>query len=151
MIQFQKAQQSDFLAIAELDRRAWKQNRNSEFIPDGEHVWRIWVEHALCFTAKEDNALLGAICAFPCVSGMWFVHKVFVEHAHRRRGIGTKLFELLLVELDLRKAASFLTVDPLYEHSVRLYARWGYTHKAFVKGYYRPNEDRYVLTRAARQ
>ena len=151
MIQFQKAEISDFMAIAELDRTAWKQNRTSEFIPDGEHVWRIWVEHAMCFTAKENNTVLGAICAFPCLAGKWFVHKVFVEHSNRCRGIGAKLFEWLLAELDRRKAASFLTVDPLYEHSVRLYAKWGYTQKEFVKGYYRPNEDRYVITREARE
>ena len=150
MIHFHKAEISDFLAIAALDRRAWKQNRNSEFIPDGEHVWRLWVEHALCFTAKEENTLLGAICAFPCVSGKWFVHKVFVEFEKRGTGIGTKLFGVLLAELDKRKAESFLTVDPVYEHAVRLYEKWGFTERQFVQGYYRPNEDRYVLTRTAR-
>jgi len=36
----------DFAEIAELDREVWGANRNSEFIPDGEHVWRIWIDHA---------------------------------------------------------------------------------------------------------
>jgi [ribosomal protein S18]-alanine N-acetyltransferase len=150
MIHFQKAGIPDFLAIAELDRRAWKQNRNPEFIPDGEHVWRLWAEHALCFSAKQENTLQGAICAFPCISGKWFVHKVFVEFQKRGMGIGTKLFAMLLEELDKRKADSFLTIDPIYERTVRLYEKWGYTEKEFIKGYYRPNEDRYVLTRKAR-
>ena len=35
-----RAKAGEFLEIAALDREAWKQNRNSEFIPDGEHVWR---------------------------------------------------------------------------------------------------------------
>ncbi|MEJ2038172.1 MAG: GNAT family N-acetyltransferase [Desulfosarcinaceae bacterium] len=150
MIHFQKAEVADFLAIAELDRRAWKHNRNTEFVPDGEHAWRVWVEHALCFTAKEENVLLGAICAFPCMSGMWCVSKVFIEYEKRGMGIGTKLFQMLLAELDKLKVDSFLTVDPIYEHAVRLYEKWGYTEKEFVKGYFRPNEDRYVMTRKAR-
>jgi hypothetical protein len=35
---YEKASVSDFLAIASLEREAWKLNNNPEFIPDGEHV-----------------------------------------------------------------------------------------------------------------
>ena len=66
------AQIADFLPIAELDRRAWKQNRTPGFIPDGEHVWRIWVEHALVFMARaKEHGIVGAIVAFPCISGKY--------------------------------------------------------------------------------
>jgi phosphinothricin acetyltransferase len=66
MINYQKAKISDFLYIAKLDREAWKQNRNPEFIPDGEHVWRVWVEHALVFCAKQNEKIIGGAVAFPC-------------------------------------------------------------------------------------
>lgn len=146
-INFEKAQITDFLSIAELDRIAWKQNRNSEFIPDGEHVWRLWVEHALVFSAKQSDKLIGSILAFPCISGVYCVHKVFVDQLQRGNGIGSKLFEILLQEIDALKVDCFLTVDPLNEAAIRLYAKWGFIDKLFVKGYYRSNEDRYVLTR----
>lgn len=83
MIIYDKATESDFLAIAELDREAWELNRNSQFIPDGEHAWRLWVEHALVFLAKEQGIVIGVTLAFPCMSGKWCVHKVFVNHEKR--------------------------------------------------------------------
>lgn len=147
MIKYEKTTVSEFLAIAELDREAWKLNRNSEFIPDGEHVWRLWVEHALVFLAKEANVVIGAILAFPCISKKWCVHKVFVRQDKRGLGIGTKLFDELLKEIDKIGVDCFLTVDPINDSAIRLYEKWGFTEREFVKGYYRPNEDRFVLTR----
>lgn len=146
-----RAHASEFLAIAELDRRAWQENRNSEFIPDGEHVWRIWVEHALVYAARDgEDRVVGAILAFPCISGKYCVHKVFVDKQYRRRGIGGRLFEVLLEETDRLKLDCFLTVDPGNEAALRLYATWGFTERLFVPGFYRANEDRYVLTRKCR-
>jgi ribosomal protein S18 acetylase RimI-like enzyme len=151
----------DFMAIASLDRRAWAQNRNAEFIPDGEHVWRLWVEHGLVFCAvasqgngvrpgmdvRSEGELVGAIVAFPCLSGAFCVHKAFVEAAYRGQRIGTRLFEALLNELDRLGADTFLTVDPINEAGIRLYERWGFVERRFVPGFYRSHEDRYVLTR----
>jgi GNAT superfamily N-acetyltransferase len=144
---YRKADPSDFLEVAALDREAWKQNRNSQYIPDGEHVWRIWLEHALAYTAKENGKVAGAIVAFPCISGQWFVHKVFVDLEIRGRGIGTRLFEILLSQIDEIKADCFLTVDPAYGDTIRFYETLGFIDKIFFPGYYRSNEDRFVLTR----
>ncbi|MSS72913.1 MAG: N-acetyltransferase [Candidatus Latescibacteria bacterium] len=150
-VRYERAVISDFLPIAELDRNAWRQSRNSEFIPDGEHSWRLWVEHGLVFTARNADRLIGAILAFPCASGIWCVHKVFVDPALRGKGIGTRLFELLLQETDRQGVDCFLTVDPTNASALRLYERWGFVDRTFVKGYYRSNEDRYVLTRRAKK
>lgn len=149
MVEISKAAPGDFLAIAALDREAWKGNAHAEHIPDGEHVWRIWCEHALVHKAEERGEVVGAILAFPCVGGGWCVHKVFTAHGSRGRGIGSSLFERLLRELDALGADSFLTVDPANEAAQALYARWGYAERAFVKGFYRDCEDRWVLTRRA--
>ena len=146
-IVYQQAEPSDFLEVAALDREAWKQNRNSDYIPDGEHVWRIWMEHALAYTAKEAGKVVGAIIAFPCITQQWFVHKVFVDLERRGNGIGTRLFEILLTEIDRIEVDCFLTVDPAYGDTIRFYEKLGFVEKVFFSGYYRANEDRYVLTR----
>jgi phosphinothricin acetyltransferase len=144
-----KAETRDFLAIAALDREAWKQNRNSEFIPDGEHAWRLWVEHALVFCTEINGEIVGTILAFPSVKDTYCVHKVFVSYEHRDQGIGSKLFSVLLQEIDRKKTDAFLTVDPSNNTAIALYNKWGFTDQIYVKGYYRDDEDRLVLTRHA--
>lgn len=147
-IAFQKAQISDFLDIAKLDREVWSQYKQTPFNADGEHIWRVWIEHALVFCAKdENNQIVGAVVAFPIISLQYFLHKIFVGVSYRGRGIGTKLLELLLAEIDRKGADCILTVDPVNEPAMRLYAKFGFSDKKFVKCYYRTNEDRFILSR----
>ena len=149
-MKYARAEIKDTLPIAALDRVAWLGNRNSDFIPDGEHAWRLWVEHALMFCAFDKRgALTGAILAFPSVTDMYCLHKVFVDPAARGKGVGSQLFSLLLADIDQHQAPCFLTVDPENNAAMRLYEKWGFTDKAFVAGYYRSHEDRYVMTRPA--
>lgn len=148
---YTRAEIKDALPIAALDRVAWLANRNSDFIPDGEHAWRLWVEHALVFCAfDKQGTLMGAILAFPSINGIYCLHKVFVDTSARGLGVGSKLFSLLLNELDRERAGCFLTVDPENSTAIALYKKWGFTDKEFVAGYYRSHEDRYVMTRPQR-
>jgi [ribosomal protein S18]-alanine N-acetyltransferase len=147
MVAIRKAGPGDFLEIAKLDRIAWKANRTARHIPDGEHAWRLWVEHALVYYARKEGKMAGAILAFPCLSGRFCIHKVFVAPALRGKKIGTRLFERLLRDLDRRGAAAFLTVDPRNESALALYAKWGFAGRTFVRGFYRKKEDRLVLKR----
>jgi GNAT superfamily N-acetyltransferase len=144
---FRRPHPQDFLAIADLDRDTWA--RQWPFIPDGEHVWRIWVEYGLVCCAELNGKIIGGIVAFPTTKGMYCVHKAFVQQAYRGRGIGTRLFRHLLEELDALQMDAFLTVSPDNEHAVRIYERLGFTHRQFIPGYYREDEDRFVLTRWA--
>jgi len=147
----ERAMPGDFLAIADLDRRAWPENVNGDSIPDGEHVWRIWCEHAWTWVARaQEKRVVGALVAFPCVDGSSCVHKVMVAESWRGRGIGSLLFQPLFEVLDTSGTDCFLTVDPSNESAVRLYRNWGFTRDRFVKGYYRSHEDRLVLTRPGR-
>ena len=74
-----------------------------------------------------------------------------VDERYRRRGIGTRLFALLLEHVDATVgAACYLTVDPSREAEVRRYERLGFIEKRLVVGFYREDEDRYVMTRPAR-
>ena len=149
-VEFGKAQGQDFLGIAALDQHAWSEGRHPERIPDGEHVWRVWVAGAYVHVARDGDRVVGAIVAFPTRQGMLFVHKVMVDKQHRGRGIGSRLFDLLLADIDAHAGvASFLTVDPANAAAVRRYERIGFTEKEYVSGYYRDDEDRLVLTRPA--
>jgi len=147
-LSFGRAEKEDFLAIAALDRHAWSDSRHAERIPDGEHVWRVWVTGAYVFVARDGAEFVGAIVAFPTRQGTLFVHKVMVERRYRERGIGSRLFVLLLEDIDANVHAScFLTVDPRNEAAVKRYGSIGFTERQYVPGYYRDDEDRYVLTR----
>ena len=64
--------------------------------------------------------------------------------------MGTRLFELLLAHVDAHvRVDCSLTVDPARSAEVKRYERLGFTEKRFVGGYYREDEDRYVMTRPA--
>ena len=90
-----------------LDRLAWLESFKGEFIPDGEHAWRLWVEYALTFVAVEDGQIIGASLAFPCNYGEYAVHKLFVAKEHRGKGLGTELMSILLVAIDELKVDLF--------------------------------------------
>lgn len=149
-VQITPAGPKDFLPIAALDREAWRENRQGEYIPDGEHVWRVWCEHALVFQARIGGELAGAVLAFPtCTNGLYCLHKAMVDGRFRGRGVGSKLFAVLLGQFDRLGVDAFLTVDPVNDRAIALYEKWGFAEKRLVEGYYRPEEDRYVMTRRA--
>ena len=133
MVHITKGAQNDFLEVARLDHQAWMDAPNARNIPDGEHVWRIWTEHALLFVAKEDETVLGAIVAFPCISGEWYVHKLFVRADRRRSGIGRSLFGKLLEKVDELGVVCFLTVAPQNEKLIEFYRSLGFTRARWSK------------------
>ena len=143
-MKIRRAVPADFSELAALDREVWQ---NFEFIPDGEHVWRLWTEHAVVSCAEVDSRIVGAILAFPCANGSYCIHKVFIKEEFRGKGLGSQLFELLLKDLDKENLSCFLTVDPANKAAITLYEKWGFTERKFVQGYYRSDEDRYVLSR----
>ena len=147
----QQAMPSDFLPIAALDRAAWLTSANSEFIPDGEHAWRIWCQHAhVVLGRSESGSVVGAALAFRCVDGGYCLHKVMVDPVCRGQGLGSLLVENLLGIIDRECASCFLTVSPENSNALKLYRKWGFTSEEFVAGYYRENEDRLVLIRPSR-
>lgn len=135
------------MSVAVLDRLAWSENREATFIPDGEHAWRLWTEHAIVYVYEPGGEVLGASLAFPTVSGVYCLHKIFVDRACRGDGVGTLLMTETLGEIDRLGVVCFLTVDPDNEAAIRLYESFGFVDRKFVKGYYRATEDRFVLTR----
>lgn len=147
-MEIRAANTEDFLAIASLDRVAWRDSVHGEFIPDGEHVWRIWCEHAFTYVAvDESGGVRGAAVAFPCRGTAHCLHKVIVDASSRGRGIGSGLFRAMLTELDRAQRSCFLTVDPANAAAIALYRKYGFGADKRVDGFYRPEENRLVLIR----
>ena len=143
-----KSKNSDFKVIAKLDREAWKDSFKGEFIPDGEHVWRIWVEYSLTYVLVDDeDIILGTAIAFECMNKEYAIHKLFVDKAYRGNGFGTQLMAKLLSEIDVLRVDSFLTVYPKNTSALTLYTKLGFTEKKFEENFYGEEEDRFILTR----
>jgi len=144
-----KAKVSDFLAIAKLDRRAWQDNRNSSFIPDGEHVWRLWVKYSTVFVAEYNKKIVGVVLLFKANDcSLYLLHKIFIDKNYRDKKIGNMLFKNIVNFLDREKANCLLTTDTANTRMIHLCAKYGFNQKQLVKGYYRPDEDRLVIRRS---
>ena len=135
---------SDFLTISELDRQAWRDNRSSDFIPDGEHAWRLWVEYSTVFVAElGDKKIVGAALLFKANDcSLYLFHKIFVDKKYRDQKIGNMFFQNIADFLDKEKADCLLTTDPVNSRMIHLCDKYGFTDKRLVEGYYRQDEDR---------
>ncbi|NQV26925.1 MAG: GNAT family N-acetyltransferase [Rhodopirellula sp.] len=143
------ARTDEFLDVAALDRIAWP-NMNDTFIPDGEHIWRVWCDHATLLVAKvtdrepfsETNEIAGALVMFPSRNGELFLHKIMVHPVCRGRGVGTALMKNAL---EGAPVPVLLTVDPENSAAVSLYEQFGFRPRERIDGYYRPHEDRLIM------
>ncbi|MDA0281940.1 MAG: GNAT family N-acetyltransferase [Planctomycetota bacterium] len=143
------ARTDEFLDVAALDRIAWPE-MNDTFIPDGEHIWRVWCDHATLLVAKiidreplsESNQIAGALVMFASQTGDMFLHKIMVHPVCRGRGVGTALMNAVL---EKAHAPVLLTVDPLNEAAVSLYEQFGFRIRERIDGFYRPHEDRLIM------
>jgi len=148
-MQIEMASTTDFLHVAALDRVAWPVRPNT-YIPDGEHIWRVWAEHAALIVARltdgqrlADSAdIAGAAVMFPTTNHELFLHKVMVHPECRSQGIGTALLQETVRRAD---RPVMLTVDPENTNAVQLYRNFGFSERSLVSGYYRPHEDRLVM------
>jgi phosphinothricin acetyltransferase len=139
----------EFLDIAALDRIAWPIVSDT-FIPDGEHIWRVWLDHGTLLVAKvldreplsESHEIAGALVMFPTNAGELFLHKIMVHPVCRGQGVGTALMSRVLKQAT---APVLLTVDPENEPAVQLYERFGFQVRERIDGFYRPHEDRLVM------
>ena len=145
----ERASPSDFLNVAALDRIAWPDVPHT-FIPDGEHIWRVWCDHATLLVARltegnsldESSDVAGALVMFPTADGEIVLHKIMVHPDCRGLGIGSALMREALSRAD---APVLLTVDPGNEAAVQLYRNFGFEIRERIDGYYRPHEDRNLM------
>jgi len=143
------AEANEFLFIAALDRLAWP-NEPETFIPDGEHIWRVWCDYATLLAARrttgnplpETGPIAGALVMFPTNGGELFLHKIMVHPDCRGEGIGTALMQAALNQAE---RPVLLTVAPGNESAIALYRKLGFEVLERRDGYYRPHEDRYIM------
>jgi [ribosomal protein S18]-alanine N-acetyltransferase len=143
------ATSDDFLNVAALDRIAWPETPDT-FIPDGEHIWRVWCEHAVLLVARVQNRgplsqsedIAGALVMFPTQDQELVLHKIMVHPICRGKGIGTALMQSALATAT---RSVMLSVDPENGPAVALYEQFGFTIRERIDGYYRPHEDRLIM------
>lgn len=144
------ARPGDVLRVAALDRLAWPQMTDT-FIPDGEHIWRIWCDFATLLVARLDDEttalqetgdIAGALVMFPTKQRELCLHKIMVHPYCRGMGIGS---DLMRRALEIADAPVLLTVDPENASAVALYRKFGFEIRERIDGYYRPHEDRLIM------
>lgn len=137
-----------FLEIAQLDRTVWAQNRLSEYIPDGEHIWRLWMEYSTVYAVVDNGGIVAAAVLFQAnIEKLMILHKFFVAKDYRNHGVGRLLLTGITAYLDANALDCMLTTDPVNTGMLKLCEEHGFIEKRMVHGYYRPNEDRYVIFR----
>ncbi len=143
------AEIDDFLTIASLDRRVWKDNN---FIADGEHAWRLWVQYAKVFVAEEDKKIIGVCLLFKSYkSSLYILHKIFIDKKYRNKKIGNNFFKKAIEFLDDEECDCLLTTNPINFKMIHLCEKYGFNKKNLIKGYYRDTEDRLVIERIYRR
>lgn len=143
------AQADEFLDVAALDRIAWPA-MNDTFIPDGEHIWRVWCDYANLLVAvvkdreplSESHLIAGALVMFPTKQHEQVLHKIMVHPICRGKGIGKALMK---EALEGAQVPVLLTVDPENRPAVQLYEGFGFRERQRIDGYYRPHEHRLIM------
>jgi|TARA_Y100000310_G_scaffold253729_1_gene260663 ribosomal protein S18 acetylase RimI-like enzyme len=132
-----KAETKDHVELRKLQDLTREQH-----IVDGEHAWQVWIRYCDVMKAVSDDKIVGAALGFPTKDNRVLVHQVFVHPEHTNKGIGTKLLSELLKQNPGKD--HFLTTGTDNDSAKRVYEKCGFEQKEFIKGYYRPEEDRYV-------
>ncbi len=149
-VRIEAAKSTDYLNVAALDRIAWPIVPDV-FIPDGEHIWRVWSDVATLLIARQasdapplrdSHDIAGALVQFPTKQGELFLHKIMVHPDCRGAGIGTQLMRAALAQANV---PVLLTVDPQNAPAVKLYESLGFSVREHIRGFYRPHEDRYLM------
>lgn len=108
--------------------------------------------HEQLFIATRD-AIVDGIAGFAPdryrTSGLLWMSWLYVDVHHQRQGIGTRLMKHCLQEarkLKIRKMCLETSSHPIYQASVRLYERLGFTRDGYVDDYYEPGQDLILMS-----
>lgn len=149
------ANNQDFHAVLVLDRTFFSKIPGAV---DGEHIVRVWIEQESVLLALIDNHPVGYAIVFRQKNDdlnkpMFFLYKIGVLPAVRRRGIGKSLLAHVIDSLAKVHPEGFsldLTVDPDNVNAVRLYASIGFKERwPLRKDFYGPGKNRRVMTFAS--
>ncbi|MCU0620069.1 MAG: GNAT family N-acetyltransferase [Gemmatimonadales bacterium] len=102
--------------------------------------------------AVQAGEVVGWICwgPTPCTLGTWDLYWIAVDGAHQGTGVGSRL--LAEMERQLAGRARLIVVEtagrPDYEPTRKFYERRGYDVAARITGFYAPDDDQVVYTKA---
>ena len=145
----------DLTEIVALDHAVW----NDTATPDGAHAWRLWIDYALVFVARDKGKLLGVLLAFPAVRhpDMYLLHKLFVVKTAQNSGVGSALITSMFEALDrltftpsVEKHKTFsvrLTISPENTVAKKLYRRFGFEELWTEPDYYGVGQNRTIMER----
>ena len=126
MISIERAAKTDSLALERLDRIAWDNPALNKPLNDADFTWRVWITHALVYTAKTDSGVVGAALAFPVIGGKFCLHKLIIHPEWRKRRIATCLLDALLHETDTLGNAVFANIFSDNVKAIQLFEKHGF-------------------------
>ncbi len=126
MITIERASKTESLAIEQLDKTAWDQSSSTGPINDSDITWRLWIEHAFVFTAKDDSKVVGAALAFPTLNDKFCLHKIFIHNRYRNSQIASRLVASTLHEIDSIGSEIFVNIFSDNEKAIYLFEKHGF-------------------------
>lgn len=126
MINIEQAARTDSLALEQLDRMVWEKSMGSRPMNDADYTWRIWIEHAFVFTAKNDCGVVGVALAFPAIGGKFCLHKIFVHPEWRKHRIAARLLDAILNKTDTEGCAVFVNTFSNNLKAIELLEKYGF-------------------------
>ena len=129
--------------IAEIEKKyipeAWSEKLISEEIEKNESIFYIaFVNDEICGYVSGDN-----------IAGELFINNIAVDENHRREGIASCLFEILINEAKVQNCFSVtLEVRSKNINAIALYEKYGFKNAGVRKNYYSsPADDAIIYTK----
>lgn len=122
-----KAELTDVETLAELNKHLIEDERHPNPMNVGELTQRMkmWLAtDYICYTAKQHGCII-AYCLYRDEGGHYYMRQLYVDRAHRRKGIATQLLDWLYENVWTNKKVR-LDVLAHNEDAVAFYKRYGF-------------------------
>ena len=122
-----RAEPTDVETLAELNKRLIEDERhpNPMDIVQLTERMREWLAtDYICYVAKENEDIV-AYCLYRDDGGFYYMRQLYVDRAHRRKGIATRLLDWLYENVWTDKKVR-LDVLAHNEDAVAFYKRYGF-------------------------
>ena len=122
-----RAELTDAAILAELNKRLIEDERHPNPMDIAQLTERMqeWLTtDYICYVAKE-NRHIAAYCLYRDDGGYYYMRQLYVDRAHRRKGIATRLLDWLYENVWTDKKVR-LDVLAHNEDAVAFYKRYGF-------------------------
>ena len=122
-----RAELTDAAILAELNKRLIEDERHPDPMDIAQLTERMqeWLTtDYICYVAKESRHIV-AYCLYRDDGGYYYMRQLYVDRAHRRKGIATRLLDWLYENVWTDKKVR-LDVLAYNEDAVAFYKRYGF-------------------------